>query len=116
MIDTKTCTLALSYPLHFNCREKIGRKFEEWDGYVKSIHNHGSHYEIQIESRSGFLFIVGKYINGAFISIPAFKIGCDLSNYSDYFWNNEQLARLMSHVDAATVAEALRFLSRNRYI
>ena len=113
-MDTKTCDLP--YPAYFHCREKIGRKYEEWDGYVKHIQNHGSHYEIQIESRSGFIFIVGKYIYGAFISIPALSVGCDLSNYSDYFWNNEHLARLMNPVDAATVSEALRTLSKNRYI
>lgn len=107
---------ASPYHVAFHCREKFGRKYEEWDGYVKCIHNHGSHYEIHIESRSGFIFIIGKYLNGGFISIPAFGIGCDLAGYSDYFWNNEHLARLMNPVDAATIAEALRTLSRNNYI
>jgi hypothetical protein len=106
----------LTYPVVFHCREKIGRKYEEWDGYVKCVHNHGSHHEIQVESRSGFTFIVGKYVSGAFISIPAMGVGCDLSSYSDYFWNNEHLSRLMNPVDAATVAEVLRVLCRNRYI
>jgi hypothetical protein len=103
-------------PVDFHCREKIGKRYEEWDGYVKSIRNYGSHYEIQVQSRSGFIIIVGNYAYGFFISIPAFGIGCDLSNYSDYFWNNEQLARLMSPVDAATVAEALRTLTKINYI
>ncbi len=106
----------MTYPVVFHCREKIGRKYEEWDGYVKYIHNHGSHHEIHIESRSGFIFIVGKYVGGAFISIPAFGVGCDLSSYNDYFWNNEHLSSLMNPVDAATVAEALRTLNKNRCI
>ena len=89
---------------------------EEWDGYVKSIHDHGSHYEIHIDSRSGFLFIVGLYQYGAFVSIPAFNVGSDLADYSDYFWNNNRLARLMNPVDAATVAEALRTLSERQII
>ena len=80
------------------------------------LHNHGSYYEIQIESRSGFIFIVGEYISGAFISIPAFGVGCDIASYCDYFWNNEHLARLMNPVDAATISEALRTLSRYNYI
>lgn len=113
---TGTKISAISYPVSFHCREKIGRRYEEWDGYVKQIHNHGSHYEIQIESRSGFTFIVGKYVNGTFISIPVLGVGCDLSSYSDYFWNREHLARIMNSVDAATVAEALRSLNKNRYI
>lgn len=103
-------------PIAFHCREKIGRKYEEWDGYVKTFRNYGSHYEIQIQSRSGFIFMVGNYINGGFISIPAFGVGCDLSSYNDYFWNNEKLARHMGPVDAATVAEALRTLNKKQYI
>lgn len=109
-MDTSLC------PVAFHCSEKIGRSYEEWDGYVKSICNYGSHYEIQIESRSGFILIVGNYAYGSFISIPAFGVGCDLASYSDYFWNNENLARHMNPVDAATVAEALRALSKNKYI
>lgn len=94
----------------FRCREKIGTKTEEWDGYVKSIYNHGSHYEIHIQSRSGFIAIVGSYLCGGFISIPAFGVGCDLADYSDYYWNNDHLAAIMNPVDAATVAEAFRTL------
>ena len=50
MRETKT---TISLPMIFHCHEKIGRKQEEWTGYVKSITNHGRHYEIQLESRSG---------------------------------------------------------------
>jgi len=113
MIETKTTR---SLPMMFHCHEKIGRKKEEWIGYVSRITNHGSHYEIQIESRSGFLIMVGKYNYGAFISIPAFGIGCDLAGYDDYFWNNEQLRSRMNKVDAATVAEALRTMTLKSYI
>jgi len=112
MINTKTSASSV----RFHCREKIGKKYEEWDGYVKSIRNYGSHYEIQIQSRSGFVFMIGNYINGAFVSIPAFGVGCDISGYDDYFWNNEHLAKFMNPVDAATVAEALRTLNFKKYI
>ena len=114
MINSKI--FLLPFVVQFHCREKIGGKFEQWDGYVENIHNYGSHYEIQVESRSGFTFMVGNYVNGNFISIPAFGVGCDLSSYDDYFWNNEKLASLMSPVDAATIAEALRNLHKNNYI
>jgi hypothetical protein len=101
------------YPIPFHCREKIGRNFEEWDGYIKRICNHGSHTEIYLESRSSMTFIIGNYTNGNFISIPSFKIGCDLSfEYCDYFWNNEHLAMLINKVDAATIAKALFELNK----
>lgn len=100
----------------FFCREKIHGIHQEWGGYIRRVHNHGSHYEIRVDSRSGFVFIVGNYHGGVFISIPAFRIGCDLASYTDYGWNTEALSKLMNPVDAATVAEALRTLNRNRLI
>lgn len=103
-------------PVQFYCYEKIGERFERWSGTVSRLVKHGSHYEIYINSRSGFIFIVGKYINGGFISIPAFNVGSDLANYDDYLWNNERLASIMNRVDAATVAEALRTLKTNNFI
>jgi hypothetical protein len=107
---------SLSEPLIFHCREKIGSKYQQWSGYIKLIHNYGSHFEIHIESRSGFICMIGKYKYGAFISIPAFGVGCELAGYSDYFWNYERLTKLMNQVDAITVAEALRCLNRNNLI
>lgn len=108
--------ITTSLPMIFHCHEKIGQKKEEWIGSVNRITNHGSHYEIQIESRSGFLIMIGKYNYGAFISIPAFGVGCDLAGYDDYFWNNEQLRSRMNKVDAATVAEAIRTMKLKNYI
>lgn len=108
--------VTVSLPIAFHCCENNGRNYEEWHGFVNRITDYGSHYEVQLESRSGFIFIVGKYTCGAFISIPAFGVGCDLAGYDDYFWNNEQLSSRMNRVDAATVAEALRTLKKNNYI
>lgn len=109
-------THVLSFPIQFHCSEKIGKRNEEWNGHIIYLHNYGSHYEIKIESRSGFIFIIGRYAYGAFISIPAYNAGCDLSSYGDYFWNNEHLAKIINPVDAATVAEALKVLSKKQYI
>ena len=103
-------------PIEFHCHEKIGKRLEHWDGKVTQLINHGSHYEISIDSRSGFVFLVGKYNSGGFISIPAFNIGSNLADYGDYFWNNERLSSIMNPVDAATVAEALHSLKSEKYI
>lgn len=103
-------------PVEFHCQEKIGRRFQRWSGIITRLVNHGSHYEIYINSRSGFIFIVGEYINGGFISIPSFNVGSDLADYDDYFWNKERLASIMNKVDAITVAEALRTLKNNNFI
>ena len=103
-------------PVEFHCHEKIGRRFEQWTGMVTRLINHGSHYEISVSSRSGFVFLVGQYANGGFISIPAFEVGTDLADYGDYFWNNERLSSIMNHVDASTVAEVLRTLKSHHFI
>lgn len=103
-------------PVRFDCHEKIGRRLEHWSGIVTRLINHGSHYEIFIKSRSGFVFIVGQYVSGGFISIPAFNVGSDLADYGDYFWNKERLASIMNKVDAVTIAEALRALKANNFI
>lgn len=106
----------LFIPIEFHCHEKIGRRFEKWTGMVTHFINHGSHYEISVSSRSGFVFLVGQYVNGGFISIPDFKVGTDLADYGDYFWNNERLSSIMNRVDASTVAEALRTLKSQHFI
>ena len=106
----------LPLPVEFHCYAKIGRRFECWNGMITRLINHGSHYEIYVSSRSGFAFLVGRYTNGSFISIPAFKVGADLADFGDYFWNNEQLSSIMNRVGAATVAEALRTLRVQNYI
>jgi len=104
-------------PTVFLCHKRIGRHSEHWPGKVTRLINHGSHYEIYVSSRSGFVFFIGKYINGgSFISIPAFNVGSYLADYGDYFWNNERLSAIMNHVDAATVTEALRALKSHNYI
>ena len=103
-------------PVEFQCNAKIGKRLERWDGSVTNMVNHGSHYEIYINSRSGFVIIVGRCVSGGFISIPEFKVGSDLSDFGDYFWNNECLSKLMNPVDAATVAETLRSLKTHNYI
>jgi hypothetical protein len=103
-------------PVPFHCQGKFGRKQEHWEGIVTALINHGSHYEIHVDSRSGFTFIVGGCIGGNFISIPAFNVGSALVSYDNYFWNHERLSRLLNKVDATTIAEALRTLREHNYI
>jgi len=46
---------------------KTGKKTENWPGIIT---NFGSHYELKIESRSGFIVIIGKTNHGNFACIP----------------------------------------------
>lgn len=103
-------------PIEFRCQRKIGRRTESWTGVVTRLINYGSHYEVFISSRSGFFFLIGHCVNGNFISIPAFDVGSDLADFSDYFWNNERLSSIMNKVDATTVAQAIKALKENNFI
>lgn len=98
-------------PIEFECEIKKGKKVEKWLGLVTNITNFGSHYELKIESKSGFIIIVGKTNYGNFICIPDYNIGCHLSTLQDLFWNTERLLMIMNKVDGITVAHALKAIS-----
>lgn len=99
-------------PICFNCSDEK----DTWLGTITTMISHGSHYEIHVQSRSALVFLIGHYAYGGFISIPAFNAGCDLAGYGDYFWNCERLTRTIGSVDAITVAQAIRVLSKSGLI
>lgn len=109
-------TMDWPYPVKFVCKARIGRRQEEWEGKVTEVYHAGGCHEIWIQSRSGFVFLVGSYTSGHFISIPVYGVGSGLSGYEDYHWNQEKLRQIMNPVDAVTVAEALRTLKVQGYI
>ena len=97
--------------MDFQCINKKNRKNEKWSGTVVDFKNHGTHYEIKIESRSSIQVIIGRTTKGAFACIPDFGAGCHLVNPRDLFWNTEQLVRVLGKVDGITVACALNALA-----
>lgn len=95
-------------PIKFECTMKISKKIENWYGLITKLTNFGSHYELKIESRSGFVLVIGKTSYGNFACIPDYDIGCHLSSLKDLFWNSERLCKIMNKIDAITVAHALK--------
>ncbi len=87
---------------------KKGNKIENWSGMITNLTNFGSHYELKLESRSGFIVVIGKTNYGNFACIPDYDVGCHLSTLKDLFWNSERLCEIMNKVDALTVAHALQ--------
>ena len=47
-------------PIKFECTMKTGKKIESWSGMITKLTKFGSHYELKIESRSGFIVVIGK--------------------------------------------------------
>ena len=91
----------------FECKDETSSEIKYWTGRIKEFENHGTHYEIRIDSRSGILVIVGKSTGGAFACIPDFRAGCHLANPRDKFWNTEKLTEVLGKVDGITVANAI---------
>jgi len=60
---------------------KTGKKTEDWPGIITNLTEFGSHYELRIESRSGFIVIIGKTNYGNFACIPDYNVGCHLCNF-----------------------------------
>jgi hypothetical protein len=91
----------------FECARKNGNKIERWTGIIPRITDHGNHYEIRIESRSGIMVIFGKVTRGGFACMPDHGVGCHLASLNDKYWNTESLVDVLGEIDGITVAEAL---------
>ncbi|MBU3192290.1 hypothetical protein K9O30_23005 [Clostridium bowmanii] len=99
--------------IKFECTMKMGKKIESWSGMITKLTKFGSHYELKIESRSGFIVVIGKTNYGNFACIPDYDVGCHLSTLNDLFWNSERLSAIMNKVDAITVANALQAIAEH---
>lgn len=93
--------------ISFQCRMKLKNRTETWNGKITNIIAYGKHYELNINSRSGFSIIIGESSTGNFACIPSFEAGCELANLKDIFWNTERLTAVLGKVDGITVAYAL---------
>lgn len=98
--------------MNFECSMETENGIEAWSGCIISLINHGSHYEMRIQSRSGIMVLFGETRLGYFACIPEWGAGCHLVHPSDIFWNTEQLINAMDNkVDAITVACALKAIA-----
>lgn len=74
------------------------------DNEIESVHHIGVSCEGNYYS-----VIFGKYVNGAFCSIPNWGIGCELSfDFTDKLWNEESLYRVLKRKNASkAIASAI---------
>ena len=91
----------------FECVNITKKGKETWTGTINSFINYGSHYEINIVSRSSILVLLGKTSQGSFACMPDFGAGCHLANLKDEFYSTEKLTSVMGKIDGITVASAL---------
>ena len=68
------------------------------DNNVENIHHIGVDY-----NGNYYSVIFGRYVNGGFFSIPNWKVGGELGQFGDIFWNTESLSRVLKSEKAAKV-------------
>ena len=97
--------------MYYTCKVMADHRLHEWDCTLKLITSQNGLYEAIVEGRgSSFHLIAGPQINGMFLCIPNWDVGCELSDLSDIFWNSEQLRRHLNLFDTHTVAAGLSFI------
>jgi len=98
--------------MQFECQWKN----EKWSGRITNFTDYGTHYEINIQSRSSVHVLFGRTSLGGFACMPDFNAGCHLISPFDTFWNTERLSFVLGMVDGITVAQALYHLAKSELI
>lgn len=91
-----------------SCREAVIRPIRlEKEPYEAILEVSGYHFHL----------LFGSQINGHFLCIPDWDMGCELARLDDISWNTDSILRTdskLDYEDATAVVYALRFL--NDYI
>lgn len=86
-----------------NTGRTVGKK--TWTGEIRLLVHTPCHYEAVITARgTSFHVIAGKYQNGNYLCVPNMDLGCELSHFSDTFWNAE---RIRQHLGNPVDVESL---------
>jgi len=90
------------------------QKKQSWICEVKQFIKTDTGFEAEITGRGSRLYIiVSNYQYGKYICIPGLQVSSELASLDDCFWNSEQLSMAISIIDAITVANALRGISKH---
>ena len=86
-----------------NTGRTVGKK--TWTGDIRLLVYTYFHYEAVITARgTSFHVIAGEYQNGNYLCVPNMDLGCELSHFSDTFWNAE---RIRQHLGNPVDVESL---------
>lgn len=97
--------------MEYICILKHGSRKESWTGKLTLLRKDSGLYEAEICGRGTYFHILaGRHKYGNYLCIPNHDVGCELSDFSDIFWNEERLRSRMRRVDAVTVATGLMHL------
>ncbi len=97
--------------MEYTCILRHGSRKESWTGKLTLLRKGLDMYEAEISGRGTYFHVLaGRHQYGTYLCIPNHDVGCELSDFSDIFWNEERLRGLMRRVDAVTVATGLVYL------
>ena len=89
----------------FQCNTSRTAGKKTWTGEIQLLVHTPSHYEAVITARgTSFHVIAGKYQHGNYLCVPNMDFGCELSHFSDTYWNAE---RIHQHLDNPVDVESL---------
>ena len=100
--------------MEYDCYNKNARKKENqhWKSEILSYEKRKDGFEAEIIGRgSSFYLIVGQSERGNYLCIPTWRVGSELADLTDNFWNQEQLGRQLSTSDSITVTNGIQILS-----
>ena len=99
--------------MEYTCISRSGNRKQTWSGNICLLYQDSCTYEAEINGRGTYFDVItGRHRYGNYICIPNRDIGCELSDYSDIFWNQERLSQHLKKVDAVTVAYVLVHLKK----
>lgn len=97
----------------FQCNESHICGNKTWSGTIRLLCHTATYYEAVAEARGTcFYLIAGSYQNGNYLCVPNHRIGCDLAQYTDLFWNREQISRFLNPVDTESLVCAVSQLPK----
>jgi hypothetical protein len=84
-----------------------------WEFQLNLLRTHEFYYDAILSARGySYHMIVGTHAYGAFLCIPNFNIGCEISTFDDVFWNCERISQLLDIQDATYLALAIKHLEQ----
>ena len=74
--------------MEYLCTLRHGSSREQWIGKLTLLQKRPGLYEAEISGRGTYFHVLtGRHKYGNYLCIPNHDIGCELSDFSDIFWN-----------------------------
>ncbi len=78
--------------MNYTCILKNGSRRETWTGQILLLDAGDGWYEAEINGRGTYFHILaGRHKYGNYLCVPNHDVGCELSDFSDIFWNEERI-------------------------